>query len=636
MRQIKIGVVCSSRYVVDTARKIAHEKGLDFDGAYVGFDAAIPIAQQMEINGAEAILARTATPPIIRENVSIPVLSFTRSATDIMACIKEAASFGKNILFISFYEKISGLEIIEDLLNCHVTQIVCQSQADLERVITSCRNQFDVVVGGAGTTGYAMRQGMSVVETKTPEEVIVATIDNAISVIKSNREEQKKAMNFKCIIDSVTEGVISFDLNGKVNNINNTAKTLLKIVDSEDIHDYVGDIVKRSSLGKALKTQKPILDQIEDLNDEKFVFSHIPIVLNGETTGIVTTFRPISNVIKVETEVRKSLSRGFVAKYTFTDLVHKSSIMNEVIKRAKQFASTHSTILIVGETGTGKEILAQSIHDHSPKSKYPFVSINCAALSEQLLESELFGYEEGAFTGSRRGGKPGLFEIAHKGTIFLDEILSTSQRVQQHLLRVLQEKEVMRIGADHIVPVEVRVIAASNNNIEREIHNGLFREDLFFRLNILRISLPALRDRLEDIPLLMKHFLHILAKEYSSIPFKIPREYLIKLEQYPWPGNVRQLRNFSDRLYLLCGSEFKPQIFEELYFELMQFLPNSTDKKSDMTSYNSLKEMKSFLKIEESEVIRRAIETSNYNKSLAAKKLGISRTTLWKKLKGIE
>lgn len=634
MKKIKIGVVCASRSVVDTARRIAQQKGLEVDGVYVGLDAAIPVARQMERDGAEAILARGGTLRLVRENVRIPVLSFPQSATDIMACLKEAAHYGKNILYISFLEKISGLDIIENLLDCKLTQIICRDQADLERVIASCHEQFDIVIGGVSTILIARKYGMPVVETKTPEEVIVSTIDDAISVICANREEQKKAVNFRCIIDSVSEGVISFDLAGKMTNINNSAKEMLKIEEDADMQNKVDKIFKKPSLWKAIQSQKPVLDRIEDLNDEKFVFSHVPIVLNGETTGCVTTFKAVSNVIKVESEVRKSLSRGFVAKYNFNDLIHRSKVMDELISRARHFASSHSTILIMGETGTGKEILAQSIHDYSPRSGSPFVSINCAALSEQLLESELFGYEEGAFTGSKKGGKPGLFEISHTGTIFLDEIASTSQRVQRHLLRVLQEREVMRIGADHIVPVEVRVIAASNNNMENEVYSGVFREDLYFRLNILRLKVPALRERLEDIPLLIEYFIDTLARENRGARFAIPPPYLLKLQQYQWPGNVRQLRNFSERLYLLCGGKFQPALFDELYFDLVAFLPRSLNGGDDPARREAAKpDTAAAEKIDKLAIIRKAIETSNYNRSEAARKLGISRTTLWKRLK---
>jgi transcriptional regulator with PAS, ATPase and Fis domain len=634
MERIKIGIICASHAVVDMARIIAEQKGLEVASACVGLGAAAPIAMSMEREGSEAILSRGGTVRVAREHVRIPVISLPQSATDILACMKEASAYGKNILYISFQEMISGLDFIEELLGCNLSQMICRDQADLERLISLSCKQFDVVIGGLSTIRMAKKYGMNVVETKTPEEVIRSAIENAISVIRANREEQKKTMNFRCIIDSVSEGVISFDHTGKMTNINIAAKTLLNLDNSEDIAEAIGKILKKPSLNRAIKTQKPVLDRVEDFNDEKYVFSHLPIILNGRTTGCVTTFKAISNVIRVESEVRKSLSKGFAARYTFNDLIHRSRIMDELIARATHFASSRSTILIIGETGTGKEILAQSIHNWSPLSQNPFVSINCAALSEQLLESELFGYEEGAFTGSKKGGKPGLFEISHTGTIFLDEITATSQRVQRHLLRVLQEREVMRVGADSIVPVSVRVIAASNDNIENEVYSGAFREDLFFRLNILRIKIPALRERLEDIPVLMEHFIGNLAREYHSTPFKIPLKYLVKLQQYPWPGNVRQLQNFTERLYILSGNEFKSGLFEELYTELIQFLPRSIHHKDPSIIHEGMKgqhhKAESF---DESETIRKAIETSGYNKSAAARKLGISRTTLWKRMK---
>jgi len=634
MKRIRIGLVCASRSVVETAKQIAEQKGIDIDGVAVGLDAAIPVAQRMEREGAEAILSRGGTLQLVREGVHVPVLSLPRSATDIMACLKEAIGYGNRILYISFREKISALNIIEDLLGCHLTQIICQDQADLERVFPACVKLYDVVIGGASTIIAAKKYGMPFVEAKTPDEVIVSTIEDAVSVITANREEQKKAVNFRCIIDSVSDGVISFDVAGNMTNINQRAKTLLNIDPNKDLRNQVGSIFRGSSLSHATDSEIPVLDRIEDLNGEKFVFSHVPIILNGETTGSVTTFKPISNVIKLESEVRKSLSKGFVAKQTFGDLIHRSRAMDELISRAKHFASSGSTILIIGETGTGKEILSQGIHHFSPRAQNPFVSINCAALSEQLLESELFGYEEGAFTGSKRGGKPGLFEISHTGTIFLDEISSTSQKVQRHLLRVLQEREVMRIGADRIIPVNVRVIAASNQDIAKEVANGSFREDLFFRLNILRLKVPPLRERREDIPLLIDHFIRRLARDHHGQPFRLPEKFLMKLQQYVWPGNVRQLQNFTERLYLLYGSRFDPKIFDELYADLVEFIPRLDQQEKAALDPGIWKQQVLMKKgLNEQEIIRKILVETGDNKSAAARKLGISRTTLWKKLK---
>jgi transcriptional regulator with PAS, ATPase and Fis domain len=384
-----------------------------------------------------------------------------------------------------------------------------------------------------------------------------------------------------------------------------------------------------------ISTQLPIADKIERIGNELFVFNHIPIVINNEAVGGVTTFKDASNVMEVENEIRRSLSKGLIAKYNLSDLIYKSDSMKKMIERVKQFASTGSTILIVGETGTGKEILAQSIHNLSQRKKQAFVSINCAALSEQLLESELFGYEEGAFTGSKKGGKPGLFETAHKGTIFLDEIGATSNNVQRHLLRVLQEREVMRIGADRIIPVNVRVIAASNQELIEEVNKGSFREDLFFRLNVLNINIPPLRNRLEDLPYLVENFLKILSIEHKKDPFQIPKRCITKLQEYSWPGNIRQLKNFVERLFLICDTGCSMNVFDELIFELIKYRPKkfSTNMQSQTDSLKD--QLKADTVQNEYETIKRALEASDFSKTKAAKLLGISRTTLWKKLKQI-
>jgi propionate catabolism operon transcriptional regulator len=322
-----------------------------------------------------------------------------------------------------------------------------------------------------------------------------------------------------------------------------------------------------------------------------------------------------------------------VAKYTIDDLIHESRAMRDVVTIVNQFAATDSTILIAGETGTGKEIVSQSIHNLSRRKIKPFVSLNCAALPDQLLESELFGYEEGAFTGSRKGGKPGLFEIAHHGTILLDEISATSREVQPRLLRVLQEREVMRIGGIRLIPVDVRVIATSNKDLGEEVHHGNFREDLFFRLNILPIHLPALRERNEDIPLLITAFIRTISQAHKLEPIIIPKACIDKLKTYTWPGNVRQLLNFIEQLSLLCWSRFKPNVFDKLYAQLTLYAQPEREAIAEVHQ-TSLREQLHHRKREnEADIFRKALEKSRFNKGKAAQILGISRTTLWKKLK---
>jgi transcriptional regulator with PAS, ATPase and Fis domain len=314
-------------------------------------------------------------------------------------------------------------------------------------------------------------------------------------------------------------------------------------------------------------------------------------------------------------------------------MVCESPEMQEVVKRVRRFSSTDSTLLVLGETGTGKELLAHSIHNLSNRSKQPFVSINCAALSEELLQSELFGYEEGAFTGSKKGGKPGLFELAHNGTIFLDEINATSQNVQRHLLRVLQEKEVMRVGADRITPINVRIIAASNTELIEEVNAGRFREDLFFRINVLNLRIPPLRDRIDDLPLLAEKFIGELCRRYKKKQLVIPETNMQSLKSHNWPGNIRQLQNFLERLILIVDNEFESVVFDELFDELFEYQARPAQLQTKTISSRSPLPAPETAGRTEQEIIQQALASTGYHKTKTAEKLGISRTTLWKKMK---
>ena len=241
----------------------------------------------------------------------------------------------------------------------------------------------------------------------------------------------------------------------------------------------------------------------------------------------------------------KMYKKDYVAKYTFDDIIGRSASITELCKIAKKMAATDSTILISGESGTGKELLASAIHNASRRENYPYIAINCAAIPENLLESELFGYEEGAFTGSRKHGKAGLFEVAHRGTLFLDEVENMSPALQIRLLRVLQEKEIMRVGGSKIIPVDVRIIAATNENLEKMVKEGLIRKDLYYRLNALQLELTPLRKRKEDIPLLIEEF-----QKQMGIGYRIADEVLRRFMEHKWDGNIRELRNYIE--YFAC------------------------------------------------------------------------------------
>ncbi|CDF57450.1 sigma-54 interaction domain-containing protein [Thermobrachium celere] len=299
-------------------------------------------------------------------------------------------------------------------------------------------------------------------------------------------------------------------------------------------NDEIDNVLKKDEIkGEIIKYKNQI-----------FAVNKKPIKYLSYKSGYIISFSDVTNIKRMEQNISKKIrENGFYAKYNFDMIITNSQKMKECINIAKKISKSDHTVLITGESGTGKEMIAQSIHNYSNRFMYPFVAINCAALPENLLESELFGYEKGAFTGALREGKIGLFEIANNGTIFLDEIGDMPLKLQTRLLRVLQEKQIMRVGSDNVINVNVRVIAATNKDLKKLVDDGLFREDLYFRLNVLPISLPPLRERKEDImPLL-----------YSFLDRKIDFEYEVEnlLLNYRWPGNIRELQNIASYLNVM-------------------------------------------------------------------------------------
>jgi transcriptional regulator with PAS, ATPase and Fis domain len=362
------------------------------------------------------------------------------------------------------------------------------------------------------------------------------------------------------ILNEFDEGIVMVSAAGRVDRANRTARELIAPDGGEVLHrpfqhlianlEKVADLVESGD-----ESQKSA--GIYAHNDKQLIVTRIPVVSGGQRSYLYT-FREIARIQRLEKDVRVKLARkGHLTKYDFRDIWSQSPWMAEVVKMARRFAKTDKTILITGKSGTGKELFAHAIHCHSLRRDGPFVAVNFAGLSETLIESELFGYDEGAFTGARKGGKAGLFEQAHGGTIFLDEIGDASPGVQSRLLRVLQERELLRVGGSKIVPVNVRVIAATNTDLGRAMEEQRFRQDLYYRLNALPLDIPPLRERPEDILYLFNRFL----KHRYAIEKVLSSEAAGRLSAYPWPGNVRELINTVD--YACIASQANPRLLLE-------------------------------------------------------------------------
>ncbi len=352
------------------------------------------------------------------------------------------------------------------------------------------------------------------------------------------RENELLLTQIETIISEFDDGIIVTDPQQRIFFYN---KLAIKFLEKSE-----------SIKGQKLKEVMPWFDEknsssFTKINDKEFYLKNGEVILGDNYKTRLITLKELNCIQDIDEKYRKHKKySGYQAKHCFADIICNSRVMKDLIRKAYRIARTESTVLIRGESGTGKELLAQSIHNESKRNKYPFVAINCAALNENLLESELFGYEEGAFTGAKKGGKKGLFEIAHKGSIFLDEIGDAPLAIQAKLLRVLQEKEIMRVSGERIIPIDVRVIAATNRDLLKLIEEGAFRKDLYYRINILPLYVPPLRERKEDIHVLFQHFLQkYCSREKIHFPQMGPQT-LHTLTEYFWPGNIRELENLAE------------------------------------------------------------------------------------------
>lgn len=335
------------------------------------------------------------------------------------------------------------------------------------------------------------------------------------------------------LLNIFKSGVVLLDENLATTFYNDKAQQLLEIVDNRS--SILNGILEKSSIYGT--------DFFYSINEKN---CHIEIKYSkmGIAFGTMITIEDIQNIERIEKKYRLSLhERGLTAEYSFDNILYKSKRMEQIILKAHQFSKGNSTILIEGESGTGKELLAQAIHNFSNRKREAFVAVNFAAINENLFESELFGYEDGAFTGAKKGGKKGLFALAHKGTIFLDEIGDAPISIQKKVLRVIQERQILPVGGSQVIPIDIRIIAATNRNLQKMVDEGLFREDLYYRLNVLPLSIPPLRERKEDI---VPIFISIMKNKFNIYIENLQEKTIAKLESCAWNGNVRELRNLAE------------------------------------------------------------------------------------------
>jgi PAS domain S-box-containing protein len=446
---------------------------------------------------------------------------------------------------------------------------------------------------------------------------------------------KEKVAFYERVLDNVRNGVMITDPNGRIIFFSKTYGNFLGIDPRKVIGKHCREVVENTRMDIVARTGIPEINDAHRIKGQNMVVQRIPIKKDGRVIAVygqvmfedirdVQTLAKKLSVLESKVELyEKELESLRSSKYTFQHIIGKSPVMMELKKIALKAAKTNAPVLILGESGTGKELFAHAIHYASPRRLFPFIRLNCAAIPRDLLESELFGYQPGAFTGAGSRGKPGKFELAHQGTVFLDEIADLPLEMQPKLLRVIEEKETERLGGTQVFKTDFRLIAATHENLEKAVEEGRFRKDLYYRLNVIPIQIPPLRERKEDIPVLIPHLMQSFNQELGTNVTRLSPEALRCFQQYSWPGNIRELANILERiLYSLDGDTIE-----------VRHLPIYLQQAGKKTAQAATTSLKKILYEREKEALLQVLQHSQNNKNQAARLLGIHRTALYKKMK---
>ena len=537
-------------------------------------------------------------------------------------------------------------EIVRYLFHLEMDNVVMEEDS-LEyirsRLIRAREEGATFVLGGPRICREAAALGMRAYYTENADEYesYYHTLELAVMFVENFRSQREYRQTLETMMEYSFEGMALIEPGGRIALGNSTVK---KVLGQEELTGRLiwelAPELDRQKLTEVIERGETLYGEIFQIRDHVVIVSAIPFQKSGKIQGAILYMNQKERVESLETQIKNEIySKGLVAKYHFSDIKGDSEVMEQCRYEAKQFAKNRANVLLFGESGTGKELFAQSIHNHSTRKDQPFVAVNCGALSMSLLESELFGYVGGAFTGASRQGKKGLIEQADKGTIFLDEVSEMDLQGQVRLLRVIEERVITRVGDDRVIPVDVRIIAASNKSLQKLVKEGKFREDLYYRLNVLTLRIPPLRSRGRDVLLLAEEFLSRYG-ERASKKLELTPDAKEALLSFAWPGNVRQLRNFCERLVIVSsrqkvdGEMIRRQL-ADIWEELADAPgdggrpPEGEKDFSRAAGPQRLSEREE----RERERLREALTASGGSRSKAALMLGMGRSSLWRKMK---
>ncbi|OZI17987.1 propionate catabolism operon regulatory protein PrpR [Bordetella genomosp. 7] len=586
------------------------------------FGGALAIAQDRIRRGlADAFVSAGSNASILRAGLQAPVATIQLGGFDILQALIKARRIADRVGVVMYGRTIPELDAVKDLLNIEIAQHAYQTPDDArQRFEQLRRDDFQVIVGSSLVVELAEQAGLHGLLAYSLASVRKG-FEDALELARVARLEAGRYEQLNGVLHSLQDAVLAVDRDHRIIAVNPSMQRLLDLDNGAMLGQPLEQLGRGLTLRATLETGQGESARLLRLGGRDWVANRSPIRERGAVVGAALTLYDAGRIHEADTSLRvQQRRRQNIAKYRFHELIGQSPRFLRAIETARRYAQTDLTVLVSGESGVGKELFAQAIHNESRRADRPFVAVNCAAFPESLLESELFGYEEGAFTGSRRGGKPGLFEAAHTGTLFLDEVGDMPLPLQSRLLRVLQEREVTRLGATAAIPVDVRIIAATHQPLHDMVARRQFRQDLYYRINTLRLEVPALRDRRDDIArlaeVLVERCLGRLGEPRDAAGLIAP--WVPRLRRYAWPGNVRELENMCERIAVF----------------LMQY-PDAADLDHDALRHDcpelyAAADGRDGHPMSRRDLALQALRRCGGSRQAAASELGISRATLWR------
>ena len=591
----------------------------------LGYEDAVQEVENAGDARPDVVVAAGSNGSYLKARISVPVVLVNPTGFDVMHALARARREGDSVGLVMHGETPSELKRFFRAFGAHVECASYLAAEDAEACVLDLRDRgVEAIVGPGLVTELAEKAGMKSVFLYSRASVQGA-FETALEVARATLGETQRRRRLDQVLQHLRDGVIALTADGRIEALSGKMADMLRLAPSQAVGKRLLDLAPEV----ASAVPKEPGESLETVRGASYVVHRSAWGDASAASGSIITFQESVALQRMDRSVRaRQRAPQLVARYRIEDLSGTCEAIDQVRQRARRYARSDATVLIRGESGTGKELVAQGIHTESTRREFAFVALNCGAFPETLLESELFGYEEGAFTGARRGGKAGLIESAHRGTIFLDEIGEMPMPLQSRLLRVLQEREVVRLGSTEPLQVDVRVVAATHRGLGERVNAGQFRADLYYRLNILNLALPPLRERSSDIAGLAARLLWQTGRVVSvDVAHAVLEPAMPMLVAYRWPGNVRELQNVIERIAVeldeMPGMRVTPELLRSIAPELQEDEAASGPETLKQRSR----------KIEADE-IRAMLDSFGGDREKVAQALGISKTTLWRKLSG--